>query len=505
MWSYYFNKAIKQYLKIRYRRIENIRSFPGFHQASILNKILHQNKDTLYGKSYSFNKIRNYRDFQSAVPIVEYEDLQLFIERMMSGEPGLLVPGSVWWFAKSSGTTSSKSKYIPVPDIFLRNNLIRSGWDGMSIVYNQVVGSQLFEKKSLVMGGSLNSWPHHPKVTVGDVSAIMILKMPWVGKPFYTPDFEIALMSDWEEKINRMATQVIKEDVVMFGGVPTWNIVLFEKMLALTGKSTIKEIWPNLNMYLHGGVGFEPYRKQFDQYIGTDKIHYFEVYNASEGYFGFQDQLQENGLLLLADNGIFYEFVPTEDWGKPNAKAYKLDQVVPGQNYTMLITGLNGLYRYAPGDTVKFISVKPYKIKITGRTKHFINVFGEEVIVENTDQALSKTCRELNAVVKEYTVGPIYMNKPGQGGHLWLIEFEKAPEDIALFESRLDKQLREVNSDYDAKRFKDLALQPLQIIQVPSGTFLNWLRSKGKAGGQHKVPRLSNTRTYVEEVLEFTR
>lgn len=505
MWSYYLNKVIKQYLKVKFRRIENIRNFPDFHQQSIMLKLLHQNMDTTYGKSYSFKKIRNYQDFTSTIPVVEYDSIQPYIERMMAGEPGLLTPGNVWWYAKSSGTTSSISKYIPVPDGFLKNNLIRSGWDGISIVYNQIPHADLFCKKSLVMGGSLAGWPHHPKVTVGDVSAIMIKKMPFIGRPFFSPDMETALLSDWEVKIDRMARQVIHEDIVMFGGVPTWNIVLFEKMLEITGKSTISEIWPNVHIYLHGGVGFDPYVKQFDRYLGKENFHYFEVYNASEGYFAFQDRVGEDGMLLFVDNDIFYEFIPSEEWGAGSATAVQLHEVELNRNYTILVSSFNGLYRYAPGDTVKFTSLKPYRIKIAGRTKHFINVFGEEVIVENTDKALANTCRELQAVVKEYTVGPVFMTEGRKGGHIWLIEFEKEPLNFEEFSQRLDTHLRACNSDYDAKRFKNIALQPLQLVKVPPGTFVNWLKSKGKAGGQNKVPRLFNTRHYVEEVLEFTR
>jgi hypothetical protein len=355
------------------------------------------------------------------------------------------------------------------------------------------------------MGGSLSSFQENPSVTIGDISAIMIKRLPPIGRPFYTPDFETALLEDWEEKIEIMAEKCLHQNVVMFGGVPTWNIVLFNKMLEISGKQTIGEIWPNVHTYLHGGVGFKPYRKQFDLYMGKEDFDYYEVYNASEGYFSVQDFSNTDGMLLLTDNGIYYEFIPIEEWGKEDPETVLLEDVELNRNYAIVITNFGGLYRYMPGDTVSFSSLSPYRLHVTGRTKHFINVFGEEVIVGNTDQALALTCKEIPAILNEYTVAPIHLERDKKGGHQWLVEFERPPVDLTAFARLLDKNLRLVNSDYDAKRSKGLALKNLTIKVLPEGTFHQWLKAKGKYGGQHKVPRLSNDRVYAEELLEMIK
>ena len=424
---------------------------------------------------------------------------------MMMGQRDILVPGEVTWYAKSSGTTSSRSKYIPVTDKYFYGNIIRACWDVSSIVYTNRPNARLFRDKSLIMGGSLSSHADNPNITVGDISAIMIHKLPWIGRPFYTPDFETALLSDWEEKIELMSHKCISENVVLFGGVPTWNIVLFNRMLEISGKNTISEIWPNVHSYLHGGVGFGPYQKQFEIYLGKKDFDFYEVYNASEGYFSIQDFPNSDGMLLLTDNGIYYEFVPMEEWGKENPTSIALEEIELHTNYAIVITNFGGLYRYMPGDTVTFTSRDPYRLRVSGRTTHFINVFGEEVIVENTDQALAMTCKEIPAVIREYTVGPIHLKSNQKGGHEWLIEFEKEPQNLKSFTTLLDENLRKVNSDYDAKRFKNLALQPLSLNILPEGTFHKWLKAKGKYGGQSKVPRLSNNRKHVDELLEMIK
>jgi hypothetical protein len=505
MGSRWFNKAVSIYLKTRRSRLENIKNNPYFHQERILMKLLNTHKNSEVGQEYNFNKIRNCQAYRENLPIRKYEDIKPYVDRMMRGERDVLVKGSVEWYAKSSGTTSSRSKYIPVTNDFFYGNLMRSSWDTTSIVYQYRPDAEVFQKKSLIMGGSLAQWPENEDVTIGDVSAIMISRIPAIGRPFYTPDQQIATLPDWEEKIEKMAEAVIKEDVVLFGGVPTWTLVLFEYILQITGCQKMVDVWPNVKTYLHGGVGFSPYRKQFDAILGTNDFDYYEVYNASEGYFAIQDRQNAGDMLLLLDNGIYYEFIPSEEWESEEPRAISLEEVEEGQHYAIVITNAAGLWRYTPGDTVLFTSVKPYRIQVSGRTQHFINVFGEEVMVGNTDKAVAMTCSEHPAIIKEYTVGPIHLERNKKGGHLWLIEFDENPKSLFQFEKLLDRNLRKINSDYDAKRFKDIALQALKIEVVPKGTFHKWLRSKGKIGGQHKVPRLSNSRELVEELLVFVR
>ena len=489
----------------RHYRVERMMQEPHFHQENILLNLLNAHKKSQYGKKYLFQNVKKLQDYKQAVPVVEYNDIKSMIDRMMDGEKDILVQGKVSWFAKSSGTTSARSKYIPVTDDFLYGNIMRSCWDATSLVYANRKGAEIFSKKSLVMGGSLSQYEHNPKVTIGDVSAIMIDRMSAAGRPFYTPSKEIALMQDWEEKIELMAQECTKEDVVLFSGVPTWTIVLFKRILEITGKDNILEVWPNAKTYLHGGVGFKPYTKQFEAFLPKNDFDYYEVYNASEGYIAIQDSPLSEGMLLLLNNGIYYEFIPSEEWDKAYPETIGLDEVEIGKNYAIVISTASGLWRYKIGDTVSFTSKNPYRINVTGRTQHFINVFGEEVMVGNTDQAIAMTCNVVPAIVKEYTVAPVHLNRYSKGGHIWLIEFEKEPEDIIKFESLLDKHLRAINSDYDAKRYKDIALDPLRIKILPSGLFYKWLKVKGKVGGQHKVPRLSNSRDVVEELLELNR
>jgi len=500
----WFNKGVKQYLKYRYQRIEAMRQEPFSTQSQVMHSLLQRAKHTEYGKKHNFSSITNSLAFSEAMPITDYEDFKEDIYRMMDGEKDILWPGRIDWYAKSSGTTSDRSKYIPVSGDFLYKNNVASSWDTMAITYHEDPDSQIFWKKSLIMGGSLSKWKHNPNVNVGDISAILLHRMPAVGRPFYSPDFQTAIIDDWEEKIQLMSEICIHEDIVMFGGVPTWTIVLFKRILEKTGANNIQEVWPNVRYYMHGGVGFDPYIDQFKEFIPDPTFSYFEVYNASEGYFAVQDRNDEKGMLLLLNNDIYYEFITMEELTHENPKTIPLAEVKPNTNYAIVVSSSAGLWRYMPGDTVSFTSIKPYRIKVSGRTKHFINVFGEEVMVGNTDKALAETLNALPAIVAEYTVAPIFMNQHNKGGHLWLIEFEKEPDNITAFEILLDDNLKKINSDYAAKRYKDMALSRLQIEVVPSGTFHRWMASKGKIGGQNKVPRLFNSRKYVDELLGFT-
>ncbi len=493
---------MRWYLKQRMGRIQKFMNYPHLVQAQVLRDLIAASKHTQWGKKFGYRHIKSEKDFARQTPIFHYDQLKPYIKRMMHGEKDVLWGGQVKWYAKSSGTTSDKSKFVPVTNKNLFTNHIRGNWDTLSLLYQNKSDARVFADKSLVLAGSLSQFPANPETTIGDISAIMTARMPMVGRPFYTPDFKTALMSEWEEKIERTA-QLTKEDksIFMLGGVPTWIIVLFRRVLELTGKENITEVWPNLSVYVHGGVGFAPYREQFRQLIPKKDFVYMEAYNASEGFFSVQQNLRDRDMLLLLNNGAYYEFLPMEEWDSPNPKAISLKEVEIGKNYALVVSTNAGLWRYIIGDTVTFTSKYPYKIKITGRTKQFINAFGEEVMVENTDKALALTCRQTCSIVTEYTVGPIYFSRSGKGGHQWLVEFEKAPASISQFTRLLDKNLQQINSDYEAKRYKSMALEQLQLIVLPKGTFYNWMRARGKFGVQNKIPRLANHRKHLREIL----
>ena len=495
---------MRWYLRQRMSRIQQFMQQPHQVQEHVLKGLLAGSKHTQWGKQYSYQHIQTTADYANQVPISDYEDLKPYIQRMMYGEKDVLWSGQVKWFAKSSGTTSDKSKYVPLTDQNLLTCHIRGNWDTTTVLYHNNPNARNFADKNLLMVGSLETFEPYPKTTIGDVSAIMAHRMPWVGRPFFAPDFKTALMSDWEEKIERTA-QLTKNatDINMIAGVPTWTIVLFRKLLEITGKENISQVWPSLSVYAHGGVGFAPYRDQFQQFIPKADFTYMEIYNASEGFFSLKLHPQDEDMLLLLNNGVYYEFLPMGEWDKDNPEAIPLKDVETGINYAMIVSTNAGLWRYKLGDTVTFTSTYPYKIKITGRTKQFVNAFGEEVMVENTDKALAKTCQQMRAILTEYTVAPIYFTKNGKGGHHWLIEFDKMPLSIEHFTKRLDKNLQQVNSDYEAKRFKNMALEQLKLTVLPKGTFHAWMRSRGKFGVQHKVPRLANHRRYLEEILGF--
>jgi GH3 auxin-responsive promoter len=498
------NQGFKWYLSHNYKRIERYMQEPHRVQDQWLKQFLQTNRHTEIGKIFDFKSIKTYEDFATRIPIRDYEHFKPFIERMMHGEKDVLWSGVVRWFSKSSGTTSDKSKFIPVTSQNLKQCHIRGTWDAMSIMYENNPNSLCFQEKTVLMGGSTVNFDPFPKTRIGDVSGIIMQHSPYLTRPFMSPDFDTLIMPNFEEKIERMATLLPKENLVMFCGVPTWSVVLFKRILELTGKNNLLEVWPQFEAYMHGGVSFAPYREQFKQFIPKEKFAYQEIYNASEGFFAIQDNHKDDDMLLLLDNGIFYEFLPVSEWDKEYPKAIPLHEVQPFVNYALVITTNAGLWRYTPGDTVMFTSTSPYKIKITGRTKQYVNAFGEEVMVSNTDKALAETCALFSASVSEYTVAPIYFGEKGKGGHEWIVEFEKPPHDIELFNDVLDANLQRANSDYEAKRFKGLALDRLILRIVPRGTFYNWLKSKNRIGGQTKVPRLANDRKYVDEILNFS-
>ncbi len=471
-------------------------------QYQVWQQLIANGQYTQYGKRYCFEHIHTIAQYQATVPIQHYEDIQPYIELMMHGTEHVLWNTPVEWFAKSSGTTNAHSKYIPVSYESLEDNHFMASKDVLSLYYNNYPDSNLLTGKGLVIGGSHQVHTLHQGIQYGDVSAVIMQNGPFWSNWLRTPGLEIALMQEWEEKIEKMAHATIPENVTSLAGVPTWTMVLLKKILEITQKETIHQVWPHLELYLHGGVNFVPYKEQFAALIGKP-INYVEVYNASEGIFAAQDGVVNDGLLLFTDHGIFYEFVQVEHLSQAHPVAYTLAQVQLNVQYAMIITTSGGLWRYVIGDTVAFTSLNPYKIKVTGRTKHFINAFGEELMIDNADQAITRACTVCNATINEYTAAPIYFSNHSNGAHEWLIEFDVPPADVQLFIYTLDETLQQLNSDYEAKRYKNIALRMPQLQLAPIGTFNRWLKHKGKLGGQHKVPRLSNNRITLEEIKVF--
>lgn len=498
------NSAVRTYLRYAYNMLQKSAATPIDTQQKVFDKLLANFKNTVYGKEHGIKSVKDISTFQKALPIVGYEELKPYIERMMHGESDILVGGSVKFFSKSSGTTNDKSKFIPVPRANLYKNHIGSAWDSLALFYHKRPDAELFHKKSLLISGSITHYPEFPKAIVGDISALMTKNLPVVARSFYTPDFETALLPDWNKKIKRITQLVKDQDVVMFGGVPTWLLVAFREILAEQGKNNLLEVWPNLQGYIHGGVGFEPYLEQFKALIPSKDFIYQEVYNASEGYFAVQEHNDDDGMMMLLNNGVFYEFLPADQWDKEDGEAITLNDVQLNKQYAILITSNNGLTRYRVGDVIEFTSLKPFKFKIKGRTQHFINTFGEEVMVDNTDKAIGLTCQAFNVSLCDYTAGPVYMDHSNKGGHEWVIEFDKEPDDLEAFAAVLDENLRSLNSDYDAKRAYDLALLPLKLNSVAKGTFYRWMQTRNKLGGQNKVPRLANHRNFIEALLQQT-
>lgn len=494
--------AISRLARLRLWQIEQWVANPVAAQREVLQELVTSAQYTEIGRQYGFNRLFTVREFKRTVPVHEYEDLKPFIERMLQGEENLLWNTPIRWFAKSSGTTSDKSKFIPVSDESLEENHYQGAKDVLTLYYGHNPDSELLSGKGLVIGGSHQVSQATEDISYGDLSAVLLQNSPFWGHWLRTPDLSIALMDEWEHKIEQLALNTIPENVTSISGVPTWTLVLMKRILEMTGKSCIAEVWPNLELYMHGGVSFVPYREQFRQLIGKD-IQYLEMYNASEGFFAAQDSPDADGMLLFTRHGIFYEFMPIEEYGKKFPNTVGLNKVELGKQYAPVISTTGGLWRYIIGDTIQFSSLAPYRIKVSGRLKHFINAFGEEVIVDNTDKAISSACEKTGAAVNDYTAAPIYFSQHGNGAHEWLVEFEKEPEDLALFAYELDSALKNLNSDYEAKRQKDIALRMPVVRAVKKGLFKEWLRSRGKLGGQHKVPRLSNDRTILESILSF--
>ncbi|MEO7264798.1 MAG: GH3 auxin-responsive promoter family protein [Ferruginibacter sp.] len=491
--------VISRLARMRLWRIENWVNHPVAAQREVLQGLVSSAQYTVFGKKYNFNKLYTVKQFKQQVPIHEYPDLKPYIQRMMDGEENVLWNTPVKWFAKSSGTTSDKSKYIPVSDESLQDNHFQASKDVLTSYYKNFPSSDLLTGKSLVVGGSHQVNKISEDIHSGDLSAVLMQNSPFWGQWIRTPELSIALMDEWEEKIEMLAVKTADENVTSIAGVPTWTLILLKRILEIKQKETIKEVWPNLELYINGGVSFVPYRDQFEKIIGAP-INYLEIYNASEGFIAGQEKPEDDGMTLFTEHGIFYEFMPVEEYGKPSPVTIGLNAVSLHKNYALIISTNGGLWRYLIGDTVQFTSINPYRIKVSGRLKHYMNAFGEEVIVDNSDRAIAIASEKTNSVVNDYTAAPVYFSECSNGAHEWLIEFDKAPGDLQLFIIALDDALKSINSDYEAKRYKNIALRLPVVHKIEYGAFRKWLKQKGKIGGQHKVPRLSNERTILEEI-----
>jgi hypothetical protein len=497
------NSIASWVLKQRIHQIELFLKYPNEVQEELLMNLIRASENTFIGSQYDFASIKTYAVYSERVPVSTYEDLQPLIERTRKGEQNILWETPIKWYAKSSGTTNAKSKFIPVSNEALEDCHYKGSKDLLCLYLNNNEDSEMFLGKSLRLGGSSQIYENNATY-FGDLSAILIENMPIWAEFSSTPSNKTSLMSDWETKLTAIINETKNENVTSFAGVPSWMLVLMNRLLEETGKGNLLEIWPNLEVYFHGGVSFEPYREQYKKLLPKSDFNYYEIYNASEGFFAIQDRNNSSDLLLMLDYGIFYEFIPMDTFGTPDQKIIRLSEVELFTNYALVITTNSGLWRYLIGDTVRFTSLNPYRIRISGRTKHHINVFGEELMVENTDQAIAKACKITQTEIVDYTVAPIFMDGKEKGAHEWMIEFKKNPTDIVQFEKILDETLQSLNSDYEAKRFNNMTLNPLIINIGRENLFYDWLKERNKLGGQHKIPRLSNQRDYLEQLKSIS-
>lgn len=497
------NSVISWFMKKRMHQMELFLKYPIDVQEDVRKKLLSSAKHTEWGKKYDYSSIRSAEDFRQRVPVNTYEQLQPYIDRIMRGEQHILWPSEIRWFAKSSGTTNDRSKFIPVSEEALEDCHYKGTKDLLSMYCNLYPDTSIFSGKGLTIGGSHQISQLNQDSYYGDLSAVLMQNLPFWAEFIRTPELSVALLEHWEEKLVKIGKETINQNVTNIAGVPTWLIVLFKWMLEHTGKNHMLEIWPNLEVYFHGGVSFNPYREQFQSLLPSDQVKYMETYNASEGFFGITDRPGSDEMLLMLDYGVYFEFIDPADIGQEGARTYTLSEVELDRNYAVVISTNAGLWRYLIGDTIRFTNLYPFRFKISGRTKHFINAFGEEVIVENAEGALATACEATGAAVRDYTAGPVFLSTGSKGGHEWLIEFESAPTDQALFNRLLDERLRELNSDYDAKRQMDLALVAPKVHVLPDGTFYEWMKKRGKLGGQNKVPRLANDRKFLDDIIAF--
>ncbi|MFH0756451.1 MAG: GH3 auxin-responsive promoter family protein [Bacteroidota bacterium] len=487
----------------RLHQVELFRNYPYDVQQEVFAKLIGQASKTTWGIQFGYESINSIRDFQQRVPISTYEDLKPYINRLREGEQNLLWPSEIKWFARSSGTTSDKSKFIPVSNESLEDCHFRGGKDVIAFYTKERPDNAILKGKGLTLGGSVEVNKFSNESYFGDLSAVIIENLPFWAQFIRTPAAEIALIPDFEEKIEKIVRHTVNENVTNIAGVPSWNLVLLRAILDYTGKNNILEVWPNLELFTHGGISFTPYREQYRKLIPSDEMNYLETYNASEGFFGIQDELDKDDLLLMLDLGIFYEFIPLDKLEDPNPPVCTVKDVEKEVNYAMIISTNGGLWRYLIGDTVVFTSLYPHKIKISGRTKYFINAFGEEVIEDNAEKALMKACSETGAIIREYTAGPMFMSVDKKGAHQWMIEFHSQPDSLERFARILDETLCHLNSDYEAKRQKNVTLEEPRVISLESGTFYRWMQKRGKLGGQNKIPRLANDRKYLDELQDI--
>lgn len=494
-----FNSVVNWFIRRRMDQINHFINYPIETQNKILFSQLSQAKDTEYGIKYGFRDISTYREFVNQVPLVTYEEFEPYIEKARKGEKNVIWTGQIQKFAKSSGTTNAKSKFIPISEESLENCHYKAGKDLLAMYVNNHEDSQLFLNKNLRLGGSAELYQDY-NTKFGDLSAILIEHLPFWVEMTTTPSKKVSLMSEWESKLKAIISEVKNENVGSLTGVPSWMMVLLQRVLKDSGKGSIAELWPNLEVFFHGGISFKPYREEYRQLIGKD-IRYYEIYNASEGFFGIQDQFGSEEMLLMLDYGIFYEFIPMESFFSENPKAIPLEEVEVGKNYAVVITTNGGLWRYIIGDTIRFTNTAPHRFKISGRTKHFINAFGEELMIDNVENALSKACSETQAKISDYTGAPVYMKEGQSGAHEWIIEFTAEPNDFEKFSAIFDETLKEINSDYEAKRYQNITLNPPIIHKAKPQLFYEWMAQRGKLGGQNKVPRLSNDREFIEPLL----
>jgi hypothetical protein len=499
-----FLTSIINWLNVkRVHQLDLTRKYPVEMQQETFMKLITRAADTEWGRKYQYNSITSWEEYQQRVPIQTYEEVKSYVTRLRKGEQNLLWPGDIRWFAKSSGTTSDKSKFIPVSKESLEECHFRGGRDVLTIYCQNNPETRIFSGKGLTLGGSHKIDNYSSQSYYGDLSAILIENLPFWTEFIRTPSHEVALMEKFEEKLERLARETVEENVTNIAGVPSWNLVMLKYILQHTGKKNILEVWPNLELFIHGGVSFIPYREQFRNLIPSEGMHYLEAYNASEGFFAIQDDPAQQDMLLMLDYGIFFEFIPLEQLDHKEPRALTLAEVETDKNYAIVISTNSGLWRYMIGDTVRFTSTFPHKIVISGRTRHFINVFGEEVIVDNADKAIRIACDKTAAEITDYTAAPVFMSSNTQGAHEWLLEFTIPPADLDYFATLLDHALMAINSDYEAKRYRNLTLNKPIVHQAETGTFYRWLQERGKLGGQNKVPRLSNERKYLEELLEL--
>ena len=498
-------KIVGQFFKPRQYALEKHYTQPEALQEAVLRHLLERGSNTEYGRNHLLSPKNSYEEFAKNVPINTYEELKRDIDRMRHGEGDVLWPGQVQWYAKSSGTTNDKSKFIPVSAEGLHDIHYQGGKDVVTFYLRNNPNSRLFDGKSLILGGSHSPNYNVDGSLVGDLSAILIENINPLVNLMRVPRKRTALLSDFEVKRDRIAQECLHKNITNISGVPSWMLSVLVRVMELSGKKHLEEVWPNLEVFFHGGIAFTPYRSQYEQLITSSKMHYMETYNASEGFFGIQDDPTDRSMLLMLDYGVFYEFIPLEEVGRPDATVVPLEGVEIGRNYAMVITTSCGLWRYMIGDTVEFTSKRPYKFIITGRTKYFINAFGEELIMDNAEKGLAYACEKTGAQVLEYTAAPVYMDKNAKCRHQWLIEFSKDPDNLERFAQALDEKLQELNSDYEAKRSHNVTLQHLEVVKAKEGLFNDWLKQKGRLGGQHKVPRLSNSRKNMDELLEMNK